>query len=850
MGFRFRKRIRILPGIYLNLSKSGISTTIGGRGASINIGKTGAYLNTSIPGTGISRRDRLWGGKQGGGQAGSAPPAQPSAEEIASEEVVTSPGLKGLQEEILRAILDRKEIQEEIQEHTRELAALQEKATRAENSFFGKLFSNRQEVEGLKEKIKENEEYLTELNDQLEASPAKVNTLMEEGILNTYQQVVERFEAMCTSEKIWDVTAQVKRQAGDKSSAATSVNKEVVRFSTTGFDHIQSDFPALHFENANGSQLYLYPGFVLFRNEGGEIQVIDIREIKWKFRASRFIVQPGQQPADAAIIDSTWERVNKDGSPDRRFSNNRELMVVKYGEFEISSAGGLQEVFMISDYNKCFDFSCSVRAYLSELSIPENHTDLASMSSPRLNKDAFDAIIATGRKNAEFIRKLSKDEVFLRHLQEKFSIQGMEDADAQEKLDLIFTYDLMRCFLLFREMDDLRSREAFAFLYMLMAKESDVHIGYEEHERLYRDQLITSYLGIYQTIKGDLHQDVPDEERFKLTTVLRGYDENMAEEYMAGLYRFASVVVKADGKVTADEENALKRIIVKGKATIHTEKSTAAPASDTKETPEKIMEELHAMTGLQAVKEQINTLINFIRIQQAREKSGLRAQSVSYHVVFTGNPGTGKTTVARMLARIYQSLGVLEKGQLIETDRSGLVAEYVGQTAVKTNKIVDSALDGILFIDEAYAVVADAQDSYGKEAVATLIKRMEDDRARLIVILAGYAGEMKAFIDTNPGFKSRFNRYIEFTDYNPAELLQIFEGLCRKSDYTLTESARQGLQIIVEQAYASRDKSFGNGRYVRNLFERTMERQANRLASVSALTPEVLSTILPEDLDG
>ena len=175
----------------------------------------------------------------------------------------------------------------------------------------------------------------------------------------------------------------------------------------------------------------------------------------------------------------------------------------------------------------------------------------------------------------------------------------------------------------------------------------------------------------------------------------------------------------------------------------------------------------------------------FRSVQKAREASGLKSSSISYHIVFTGNPGTGKTTVARIVSQIYKNLGVLTQGQLVETDRSGLVAEYVGQTAVKVNKTVDTAINGVLFIDEAYSLVGQNQDDFGKEAVATLIKRMEDDRDKLIVILAGYTQEMKGFIDTNPGFKSRFNRYIDFTDYTPDELLAIFEGQCKKLEYQI-----------------------------------------------------------------
>ena len=257
--------------------------------------------------------------------------------------------------------------------------------------------------------------------------------------------------------------------------------------------------------------------------------------------------------------------------------------------------------------------------------------------------------------------------------------------------------------------------------------------------------------------------------------------------------------------------------------------------------------ELNSLIGLERVKKDVDSLRNLIKIQAMRKQQGLPNTSVSYHCVFSGNPGTGKTTVARIVAGIYKELGILKKGHLVEVDLSKLVGEYVGQTAPKTNKVIDEALDGVLFIAEAYSLVGEGND-YGAEAIATLLKRMEDDRDRLVVILAGYTNEIKEFIDSNPGLQSRFNRYIQFDDYSTDELTEIFKRNLRKSRYKIKRDAFEELRNQIERAVISRDKNFGNARYVRNLFEKVVQNQANRLARMDAIDNDDLSIITREDI--
>lgn len=257
--------------------------------------------------------------------------------------------------------------------------------------------------------------------------------------------------------------------------------------------------------------------------------------------------------------------------------------------------------------------------------------------------------------------------------------------------------------------------------------------------------------------------------------------------------------------------------------------------------------QLNSLIGVKSVKEEIVKIENLIRVRVLRKEQGLSIPDTSYHMVFMGNPGTGKTTVARIVATSLRELGVLSKGNLIEVDRSHLVGEYLGHTAEKVKKLVNRAKGNVLFIDEAYSLHA-KDDTYGQEAIATLIKLMEDYRDDLVVILAGYSQEMNALLKANPGFESRINRKITFTDYTADELLQIFQLFCQQNDYTLTVQAQRKLHQLMHQSYLNRNRTFGNGRFVRNLFETCIEHQSTRLSQLTNPSKTDLMQIEVEDI--
>jgi hypothetical protein len=344
---------------------------------------------------------------------------------------------------------------------------------------------------------------------------------------------------------------------------------------------------------------------------------------------------------------------------------------------------------------------------------------------------------------------------------------------------------------------------------------------------------------------------------------------NFADRARGALFHFANLVIKSDGRVTPAEAEALAEF----KQTLYpggpldspgvgspTGRAGRAEAPAEPEVPEEelppprpleeLLAELDGLVGLDRVKADVRQLINFLKVQNLREEQGLKSLPASRHLVFYGNPGTGKTTVARLVAQIYRTLGVLRRGHLVEADRAGLVAGYVGQTAMKVRDVTTKALGGVLFIDEAYTLASGGENDFGREAVETLLKMMEDHRDDLVVIVAGYTGRMQEFLDSNPGLRSRFNKHIHFDDYGVEQLVKIFKTFCRKADFKLTEGAEGELASVFGVLCASRDETFGNARAARNLFEAALSKQANRLVALAKVDRDILSTFEAADIPG
>ncbi|TWT35134.1 Stage V sporulation protein K [Posidoniimonas corsicana] len=419
---------------------------------------------------------------------------------------------------------------------------------------------------------------------------------------------------------------------------------------------------------------------------------------------------------------------------------------------------------------------------------------------------------------------------------------------------------------------------------------------WSQQERLLAEVLCHHLWG--QWIEGDQLRDAmkkASSESAKLawSTLVRPFRElpplaEKSAELETMVTRLANLVARCDGSLCPAEQAALRQIENELRGVLPLDSASAPPPETSPEprqpdaslyqeletpptgrptqrsqparedrprptpqaTVEEALAELDRLIGLNAIKHEVRSLTNFLKLQGRREEAGLPATEISLHMVFTGNPGTGKTTVARIVGKIFSALGILEKGHLIETDRSGLVAEYAGQTGPKTNSKIDEALGGMLFIDEAYSLVAGGgEDPYGREAAQALLKRAEDDRKDLVVILAGYPDEMDDLLLSNPGLSSRFSRRLGFVDYTPYELARIFGLMCAKNHYELTPAARLKVMVGLKHLYDARDRNFGNGRESRNLFEHAVRRMANRLAEESTISQEQLVTLQDADIE-
>lgn len=794
------------------------------------------------------------------------------------------------------------------------------------------------------------EQYNTAISDA-ESRSFSVDEELTEEEKQAYKAFCDAFKAVCSCNKVWSVVSRT-RNTEVKSSASTTVERDPISLKTDSFSALRSSFDIPTLPRRNGGFYYFYPRFIVCGRSIDDFDVVPLSSISLNYKPSRFI-EDASYPKDAKKIDVTYQFVNKNGDPDRRYAYNPVLPIVLYGEITVLPYG---EAFQTSN-NDAAERFCSSYSDLKDgtildrndstneetttdtseeevtddrrnIFLPEpdellsiaaayvvsNHRARTSDlqrdlsigyaragrimdqleaigvvgpqegSSPRqvlisdvleleailssihsvptlpgsISEQYYNDLVAAAKRLHGFGYRLAAKKDFCKIVDDtisgSISWDGKLLTEAKDKMHVYLWADIIHCYTGLGHDLDLSSNEGLGILvYNTIMLDPSFDFQYQFLDLLRTKLCVTSEKftrEAYASMEGP-------EDVFYLEYCLKKYDTQLHNQYVVFLYRFASLIAKADKNITQEESLWLNKImalkISEGdKDVIEPIESNnddfGKKKTQSSKTQKIAADELAGLIGLSSVKAEITSLTNYIKVQKMREEKGMKVTPVSLHCVFTGNPGTGKTTVARIVSEIYKELGLLKKGHLVETDRSGLVAEYVGQTAVKTNKIIDSALDGILFIDEAYSLVDGGSSDFGKEAIATLLKRMEDDRDRLVVILAGYTQDMKRFIDSNPGLQSRFNRYIEFPDYSADELFQIFCSCANKYEYTISVDAQELLKDTLVKAVANKDKNFGNGRYVRNLFEKVVENQANRLSTEVEVTAETLAIIKAEDI--
>ena len=1014
MATRYRKRVKVASGVYMDISKNGINTSAGVRGASMTFGKNGIYINTGVPGTGFYTRQR------GGGA--SMPHISYSAQQVNMPKIhakgtytftavlcgvtalacltVAPVGLIGtfiFGLGVWGNLTNRKKYYgknaTQLNESLSFLSDAKEAFTRSANEREKKILSNFINTVEIIDAIDDEEkilaslnqnprknaevisEHITELNAlrrKLQSTKYDVDESVPAEVVPLYEHLCQSFEQLLTAEKIW-IQASKLRNTVAKSSAGSLVSLQETVFGVGVFNYIQTkyDVPVIPIGN---QLLYLYPQYGILSTTPAQFEIVDYADISLQYTPISF-QEPGAYPTDAEKIGTTWEYVNKDGSPDRRYANNRQISVVSYGGINLIIKGKLSVTFQVSNPNStrqfCLffnKFSSVVRDFDKGDSTAESKvipaTTTPAIASNPISGDCFSLaeIIQAAEKLYLCLVEMSSDKQILEILDDQKQLDKALELNIgggviDKRLAVVAVTDLVKCFNKLGHRPDMSTDEGRAIGIILSRILLSDNMVCNDQSLIMTEKGTKHLEECYNLVKNHLHIEY-DPDRLLLIEMLRheGVDDETVNKWAVLLYRYALLIAKADGHISKTEQDWLTNILsftnssigetsdycpssktiqlpqmtddlfadvaryivtsgiastsgiqrrfcigynragkimdelettgiigpaqggnprdilidalklesLLSRGSLTLDPSESRDASDngeqtTKVAPKKVqrknisdpMKELDDLIGLTGVKIDIANIYNLVKIQKVRVAKGLNVPQISYHCVFTGNPGTGKTTVARMVAQIYKRLGILRKGHLIETDRSGLVAEYVGQTAVKTNKIIDSALDGVLFIDEAYSLVQNiAGNDFGVEAIATLLKRMEDNRDRLVVILAGYSDEMQQFLNSNPGLQSRFSRYIHFDDYSADELASIYKFNLAKYDYKMTPEAWEAINEVIAEAVDNKDKHFGNARFVRNLFEKTLERQARRLTSskLSSLTEEDLTEITKEDI--
>lgn len=706
------------------------------------------------------------------------------------------------------------------------------------------------ETKGLLEKLRISKYHLDDVYKRLDELQLDIDKELTEVGKGKFSELCISFEELLKCDAIWNINNPFIN-SNNKLLTEESRDKSKVMFDVGVFNFIKSSYDIPIMRDVNGILYYIYPRYIICSKHPFSFDVFMSKDIRFKCYKMSFDGEKVVKTSDEEVLLSGGVMAGREQTTSDNLTENK-AECVEYGKIECEELG---IDFVVSDYSVARQFVVAYNSFSSDSrNVQYTETVLKGEGTKSISEEYFNEINNAVSKLYEFYSTLRMDSLFISFMKSFLQIFIPLDNDNIRYINYCLFRDVILCYKNLSIPIDYDTKYGLAFYLLYKRVYDDLEVEYKDLDKVLRGkrERHEDFLREIENFTDKINCDFG----FMVAYFLSKCDRDLRKQYLILLYRFSSILAKSDGTINSKEQDWLDQLL----------------KIDDKENKEKTEQEgildvdedfldsrlssnsfnsiikLDKLIGLKSVKEEINTLVNFSRIQMMRSEQGLRNTKSSYHCVFTGNPGTGKTTVARIVAEIYRDLGVLKKGHLVETDRSGLIGEYVGHTAVKTNKIIDSALDGVLFIDEAYSLIPDYDVDYGKEAVATLLKRMEDDRERLVVILAGYTNEMQSFIDSNPGLKSRFSRYIEFQDYSAEELYQIFILNLKQFEYNLSEDAVEPLKKYFSDVVANKDSNFGNARFVRNLFEKCVERKANRLSKELRLTNKQLTEIKLSDI--
>lgn len=849
MGFRFFRRINLFPGVSINLGKRGASLSVGPRGMKTTIGKRGIKQSIGIPGTGIRWETpyKKFGEDKGGGcPVGRAPSCGykspvPGQSTVKEAKYRTPSGVPSDINEIIRRC-----------EFAMQIDLVLKVAFWTSVSLMLVAL-------------------LVYIFGSCSCTPICVSTILL--VVSVLSWSIGR---KCLSVSLSGVNPAKRdvvqsAQLGDAFGSAEVVetcwplrigsNRDYSTIpKSRAFVLYKTGFP---FKTTSGFKTYCFAASRWLMTDWGAIIIRGGKAVAMPYagieiEAKKVVLyKQGCVPSDVQVVRTNWLHETKSGAPDRRYGYNPCNMLCNYGIVHITAGKnkGIDTALLISRTNGTALF-------------PERQVTVQHNSSNQegggdmVDESYFNAIYKASSDLVSYIVSLNSSRKVRKILNDIAGLEALDKGQSlcryNARLTILVYNDLRKVFE--RLGHSISRLDTYEGVGLMMVVSQLFKVAVEMSQFKDPDfciQLSRNMASVISSANESFTvENIPVPLIFHYAMNRDEADREVALRYATLVYRWASLIAKVDGTISASESECLSEIAkLYGSEGCVFEKDASETEVDDKgsskiedgEGGSDPIGDLDSLIGLAPVKMEVRKLASFIEIQNQRQSKGLKIAPTSYHCVFTGNPGTGKTTVARIVARIYKELGVLKKGHLVETDRAGLVGEYVGQTAVKTNKIIDSALDGVLFVDEAYSLIGGGENDYGREAIATLLKRMEDDRKRLVVILAGYTDDMKEFIESNPGLRSRFNRYIEFPDYSSEELIEIFKSNLSKNEYILDPSAEDELVEVINNAIACKDRTFGNARYIRNLFERVIERQALRLSGVAPLTQKMLQTIEEAD---